>query len=249
MDWKQVCAAARPLVGEHCKACPVCDGRGCKNAIPGPGAKGLGDVAMRNYDAWRQVRVNMDTLVEPCGPADTSCELFGRRWSMPVFIGPVGDVNRHYGPSLDTLAYNRLSLAAAAAQGVAAFTGDGVDRQLFVNSCEAIREAGGVGVPTVKPWGEDVVADRMELARESGAFAIAMDVDAAGLPFLKGLEPPRRTQVGGAVARHLPERRRPLHRQGRHDPPWGREGRRGRCLGHRREQSRRPRPGRLPRHR
>lgn len=190
MDWKQVCAAARPLVGEHCKACPVCDGRGCKNAIPGPGAKGLGDVAMRNYDAWRQVRVNMDTLVEPCGPADTSCELLGRRWSMPVFIGPVGDVNRHYGPSLDTLAYNRLSLAAAAAQGVAAFTGDGVDRQLFVNSCEAIREAGGVGVPTVKPWGEDVVADRMELARESEAFAIAMDVDAAGLPFLKGLEPP-----------------------------------------------------------
>ncbi len=190
MDWKQVCATARPLVGEHCKACPVCDGRGCRNAIPGPGAKGLGDVAIRNYDAWRQVRVNMDTLVEPCGPTDTSCELFGHRWSMPVFIGPVGDVNRHYGPSLDTLAYNRLSLAAAAAQGVAAFTGDGVDRQLFVSSCEAIGEAEGVGVPTVKPWGADVVADRMELARQSGAFAIAMDVDAAGLPFLKGLEPP-----------------------------------------------------------
>ena len=190
MDWNEVVTAARPLVGEHCKACPVCDGRGCKNRIPGPGAKGSGDVAVRNYDAWRQVRVNLDTLVDAARPVDTSCELLGRRWSMPVFIGPVGDVNRHYGPSLDTLAYNRLSLAAAAAEGVAAFTGDGVDRRLFADSCMAIAEVGGVGVPTVKPWGADVVADRLALARKSGAFAIAMDVDAAGLPFLKGLEPP-----------------------------------------------------------
>ena len=189
MDWNEIAAAARPLVGEHCKACVVCDGRACKNAVPGPGAKGIGDVAMRNYAAWRDLRVNMDTL---CAPdlVSTSCELLGRSWSMPLFIGPVGDVNRHYGPSINTLDYNRMSLAAARAEGVAAFTGDGVDRQLYVDSCHAIQEVEGLGVPTVKPWGRDVVADRMELARESGAFAIAMDVDAAGLPFLKGLEPP-----------------------------------------------------------
>jgi len=200
LTWKEIAAAARPLVGEHCKACTVCDGRACKNAVPGPGAKGVGDVAQRNYDAWRRVRVNMDTL---CGPveASTSCELFGRTWSMPLFIGPVGDVNRHYGPSMDTLAYNRISLAAACAEGVAAFTGDGVVRQLYADSCMAIGECGGVGVPTVKPWGQDVVADRIELARKSGAFAIAMDVDAAGLPFLKGLEPP----AGGKSVEQLRE--------------------------------------------
>ena len=189
LTWNEMCAAARPLVGENCKACPVCDGRGCKNSIPGPGAKGSGDGAVRNYDAWRSVRVNMDTLCG-AGDADTSCSLFGRTWSMPLFVGPVGDVNRHYGPTIDTLAYNRMSLAAACAEGVAAFTGDGVNRELYANSCMAIAECGGVGVPTVKPWGQDVVADRMELARKSGAFAVAMDVDAAGLPFLKGLEPP-----------------------------------------------------------
>lgn len=189
LDWNRIAAAARPLVGEHCKACVVCDGRACKNAVPGPGAKGVGDVAMRNYAAWRDVRVNMDTICAS-GPVSTSCDLLGRSWSLPLFIGPVGDVNRHYGPSMDTLAYNRMSLAAARAEGVAAFTGDGVDRQLYVESCGAIREVDGLGVPTVKPWGYDVVADRMNLARESGAFAVAMDVDASGLPFLKGLEPP-----------------------------------------------------------
>lgn len=189
MTWNEIAAAARPRIGEHCKACPVCDGRACRNAIPGPGAKGVGDVAVRNYAAWRDVRVNMDTLVAG-GPVDTSCELLGRRWSMPVFIGPVGDVNRHYGPALDTLSYNRMALAAAAAEGVAAFTGDGVDERLFADSCMAVGEVGGAGVPTVKPWGAAVVAGRMAHVRSCGAFAVAMDVDAAGLPFLKGLEPP-----------------------------------------------------------
>ncbi len=189
MTWNEIAAAARPRIGAHCKACPVCDGRACKNAIPGPGAKGVGDVAVRNYEAWRRVRVNMDTLVATA-PVDTSCELLGHRWSMPVFIGPVGDVNRHYGPELDTLSYNRMALAAAAAEGVAAFTGDGVDGRLFSDSCTAIAEVGGAGVPTVKPWGAEVVEDRMRHVRACGAFAVAMDVDAAGLPFLKGLTPP-----------------------------------------------------------
>ena len=190
LTWNEITAAARPLVGQVCKACPVCDGRACKNSIPGPGAKGVGDTAIRNYEAWGRVRVNMDTLYESAGAPDTSCELFGKRWSMPLFIAPVGDVNRHYGPAFDTLAYNRMSLAAAQAEGVAAFTGDGVAIELFEGSCQAIKGANGVGVPTVKPWSGEALERRLELARACGSFAVAMDVDAAGLPFLKGLEPP-----------------------------------------------------------
>ena len=190
LTWNEITAAARPLVGQVCKVCPVCDGRACKNSIPGPGAKGVGDTAIRNYEAWRRVRVNMDTLYKSAGAPDTSCELFGKRWSMPLFIAPVGDVNRHYGPAFDTLAYNRMSLAAAQAEGVAAFTGDGVAIELFEGSCQTIKEANGVGVPTVKPWSGEALERRLELVRACGSFAVAMDVDAAGLPFLKGLEPP-----------------------------------------------------------
>lgn len=199
LTWEGITAAARPLMGGGCKACLMCDGRACKGKIPGPGAKGSGDVAPRNYDAWRRVRVEMDTIYEASGPADTSCELLGRRWSMPLFIGPVGDVGRHYGPALDTLAYNRMSLAAAAAEGVAAFTGDGVPEGLFRSSCEAIAEAGGTGVPTVKPWSGRALEERLAQARSCGAFAVAMDVDAAGLPFLKGLEPPAGPKSAGQL--------------------------------------------------
>lgn len=64
MTYAEILEAARPLMGKVCKACPVCNGRACGNKIPGPGAKGMGDTAIRNFDAWQAIRVNMDTI---CG--------------------------------------------------------------------------------------------------------------------------------------------------------------------------------------
>ena len=62
MDYKTLLDTARENNGPYCKACLVCNGRACKNTMPGPGAKGVGDTAIRNYDAWKEIRVNMDTL-------------------------------------------------------------------------------------------------------------------------------------------------------------------------------------------
>ena len=47
-----------------------------------------------------------------------------------------------------------------------------------------------MGIPTVKPWNLDTIKEKMALCKEAGCFAIAMDIDAAGLPFLKNLDPP-----------------------------------------------------------
>ncbi len=62
MNYSDVLANARDCIGKYCKACPVCNGVACKNQIPGPGAKGVGDTAIRNYNKWADIRVNMDTL-------------------------------------------------------------------------------------------------------------------------------------------------------------------------------------------
>lgn len=51
--------------------------KACRNQMPGPGAKGVGDTAIRNYDKWQEIRVNMDTITENT-PVDTSLELFGQ---------------------------------------------------------------------------------------------------------------------------------------------------------------------------
>ena len=64
MNYSDVLNNARQCIGKYCKACPVCNGVACKNQIPGPGAKGVGDTAIRNYNKWADIRVNMDTLCE-----------------------------------------------------------------------------------------------------------------------------------------------------------------------------------------
>lgn len=189
MNYQEVLTEARGVIGKYCKACPVCNGRACGNQIPGPGAKGSGDVAIRNFEKWQEIRVNMDTICS-AGKVDISATLFGRTFRMPVFAGPVGALNLHYGEKYNDLSYNQVLLKSCADNGIAAFTGDGTNEQVVIAAAKAIKEVDGAGVPTIKPWSKEVVAQKMELVRQSGAFAVAMDIDAAGLPFLKNCEPP-----------------------------------------------------------
>ena len=45
MNYQEVVTNARTCIGTFCKACNECNGKVCKNQIPGPGAKGVGDTA------------------------------------------------------------------------------------------------------------------------------------------------------------------------------------------------------------
>lgn len=189
MTYDEVLKSARGNMGPYCKVCPVCNGAACKNQMPGPGAKGVGDNAVRNYQKWQEIRVNMDTIHEN-NPIDTSVELFGRTFKYPFFAGPVGAMTLHYGEKYDDLAYNNLLVDACAKGGIAAFTGDGTNAKVMEGATAAIKAAGGLGIPTVKPWNLETIREKMELVKASGSFAVAMDIDGAGLPFLKNLTPP-----------------------------------------------------------
>ena len=200
MTYQEILENARKDIGKYCKACPVCNGKACSNQIPGPGAKGVGDNAVRNYNKWQDIRVNMDTLVEN-KPIDTTLEIFGKKFAYPFFAGPVGAVTVHYSEKYDDIAYNKVLVSACAEAGIAAFTGDGLNATVMETATNSIKESNGCGVPTVKPWNLDTVKGKMELVKESGAFAVAMDVDAAGLPFLKNMTPP----AGGKTVEELAE--------------------------------------------
>lgn len=189
MDYQEVIKNARGNIGPYCKACPVCNGAACGNTMPGPGAKGIGDLAMRNYRKWQEIRINMDTICEQ-KELNTEVELFGKRFAYPFFAGPVGAVKLHYGEKYTDQQYNEILLKGCADNGIAAFTGDGTDYNVMIEATAAIRGLGGMGIPTVKPWDLDTIREKMELVKKSGAFAVAMDIDAAGLPFLQNLNPP-----------------------------------------------------------
>ena len=189
MNYAECIEAARGRIGNYCKACNECNGRACGSQMPGPGSKGVGDTAKRNYDKWKEIRVQMDTIAENRS-VDTSLHLFGQSFRYPFFAGPVGAVQLHYGDCLNDISYNDILVSSCAEFGIAAFTGDGTDGNVMVAATEAIRKAGGLGIPTVKPWNIETIREKMKMLHESGAFAVAMDVDAAGLPFLKNLDPP-----------------------------------------------------------
>ena len=86
--------------------------------------------------------------------------------------------------------FNEIYVRACAKSGIAAFTGDGLNEEIMMHATHYIKENNGIGVPTIKPWDKDTCFKKLDLANESNAFAIAMDIDAAGLPFLQGRIPP-----------------------------------------------------------
>ena len=189
MLYEEVLANARTCMGEYCKACPVCNGKACRNQIPGPGAKGSGTVAIRNYDKWQEICLNMDTICEN-QPVSTAFGLFGQQFAAPIFAAPIGAMKLHYGDKYDDLQYNDILVSACADAGIAAFTGDGTKPAVMEAATRAIGQKGGKGIPTVKPWDINTLKEKFSLVKESGSFAAAMDIDAAGLPFLKNLTPP-----------------------------------------------------------
>ena len=189
MDYNEVLQTARTKIGTKCKACPVCNGVACRNTMPGPGAKGVGDTAIRNYQKWQEIRVNMDTLCEK-KQIDTSLELFGKQFRYPFFAGPVGAVAMHYSDVYSDVTYNEVLVSACAENGIAAFTGDGLDSSVMVAATQAISAVNGQGIPTVKPWNLETIQEKLALVRQAGAFAVARDIDAAGLPFLQNMTPP-----------------------------------------------------------
>lgn len=189
MTYEEIVANAKPEIGKYCKACMVCNGRACRNQMPGPGAKGMGDTAVRNFDKWQEIRVQMDTISQN-EEVDTSFELWGQSFRYPFFAGPVGAVNLHYGEKYNDQSYNDVMVAACAEAGIAALTGDGLNPDVMKYATDAIKRAGGKGIPTIKPWNIEIIREKMAQVEAAGAFAVAMDIDAAGLPFLKNMTPP-----------------------------------------------------------
>ena len=200
MNYNELLENARVCIGDYCKACIECNGKVCRNQIPGPGAKGVGDTAIRNYDKWKEIRINMDTLTEN-KKVDMSVDFFGKKFKYPFFAGPVGAVNLHYGDKYNDMTYNNSLVSTCAKEGILAFTGDGTNPEVMKAATSAIKSVDGIGIPTVKPWNIDTIKEKIQLVKESNAIAVAMDVDAAGLPFLKNMNP-----IASALNTSTPER-------------------------------------------
>lgn len=184
MTYKEVLEQARKRIGPMCKACPECNGLGCGNTIPGPGSKGPGNGANDNWKAWRQYKLNMNTMVVNT-PVDTGVELFGRRIELPLLTGPIGSLRAQFHPEDDIRDYNKCCIEACAQEGVYQCFGDGLFDGVTESAVQVSKACNGVGIPILNPFSQEEIKHKLELCKIASPAAIGIVIDSAGLPHLK----------------------------------------------------------------
>ncbi len=70
-------------------------------------------------------------------------------------------------------------------KGTIGCTGDGVPALIHQSGLQAIKNAGGAGIPFIKPWDDEELFPKLALAAETGTDTIGMDIDAASLISLR----------------------------------------------------------------
>jgi len=180
MDLKMLRATAKKRLKGYCRVCPVCNGVSCAGEVPGVGGVGSGSSFRANIDALAKVRFNMRTI-HPAKTVDTSQLLFGRKLSMPVLAAPMTGVSYNFGGDMGENEFADAMIRGAIAAGTLGMTGDGADPAMFEGGLAAIVAGGGMGIPIIKPRGQTEVIRLVKMAESSGAPAVGMDIDGAGL--------------------------------------------------------------------
>ena len=183
MNYNDILEKARQTMGSRCKVCKECNGKACVGVIPGPGGKGTGSSFIRNVDKLSEIRINMD-LVYNKAKVDTSIELFGIKLKYPFFPAPISAVGIHYHDYYDDEEYSKAIVKGCKVSGIIGFTGDGEKEECYTMGIDAIKSVDGWGIPTIKPWGVNEVIRKIKIAEEIGVPAVAMDIDAGGLPVM-----------------------------------------------------------------
>ena len=185
MTFDEVLKVARERMMPHCNVCPACNGVACKGKVPGIGAKGSGRGFIESVDFLNKVKINMDCIYENKGQ-DMSVEMFGHSFDLPVFIAPIGGMGPSYGSNMSEDEYAEIIIKGARKGGIAAFTGDGAEEIEYRAPLKFIKDVKGMAIPTLKPWDKEKAIERIRLAEEVSAIAVAMDIDSIAIPiFMK----------------------------------------------------------------
>lgn len=183
MDYNGIRENAKEILSPLCLVCKECNGVACRGWVPGVGAKGTGNSFIRNYNYLHQVKVVMDMIYKAEGQ-DTSISLFGKSFTAPIFVAPIGGMDINYGGKITEGEYHRRTLIGAKNAGIAAFTGDGANDIYFNEPLLPLKEVDGWGIPTLKPWAMEKVFEKIKTVEALKVMAFAMDIDSAGLVHL-----------------------------------------------------------------
>ncbi len=186
---KEIRDNARKLMEKYCRVCPVCNGRACAGEVPGMGGLGSGSSFIDNVSALATIKFNM-RLIHDVSEPDTAVQILGKTLALPVLAAPIGGVSFNMGGGVSEDEYIRAVINGCKAKSIIGCTGDGVPEFIHKAGFGAIGEAGGHGIPFVKPWEDEELFAKIALAKATGADILGMDIDAAGLITLKRMGRP-----------------------------------------------------------
>lgn len=173
-----------------CRECKECNGIACRGEIPGLGGKDSGRSFIRNVEKMHEVKINMDVLCDDA-PITSKTTLFNTEMSMPVFVAPIAGIKNNYGAEMSDDDYNDAVLSACEECNILGFTGDGIDiENNFIKPSQIVSNHNGKGIVTIKPWIKEGIDERIDSLKDKKFMAVAMDVDAAGLPLLRAGKTP-----------------------------------------------------------
>ncbi|HZK24024.1 MAG TPA: alpha-hydroxy-acid oxidizing protein [Oscillospiraceae bacterium] len=179
MNVQEIRERARGRLRGSCRVCRVCDGRACAGEVPGIGGLLTGSSFQNNVESLAMYHLNMRTIHQVDQP-DLTLKLFGRNFATPVLVAPLTGVAYNLGGALSEEEFVTHLVEGAKAAGSCAFTGDGADPQFYRAGLEAIEKADN-GIAIIKPRAMEPLKERIRQAEASGALAVGIDLDGAGL--------------------------------------------------------------------
>lgn len=180
MSYKDVMKKAKENLNGSCRVCPVCNGKACAGEVPGMGGKGTGEAFTVNVEALASYKLNMRVIHDAKDP-DTSIEIFGKKMSIPVLAAPVSGTTLNMGGKYSEEEYISWVIGGCLDAGVYPMVGDTAVDSFLITNLDELKKFNGEGIAMIKPWENSNVIKKIKLAEEAGAFAVGMDIDAAGL--------------------------------------------------------------------
>jgi isopentenyl diphosphate isomerase/L-lactate dehydrogenase-like FMN-dependent dehydrogenase len=180
MNYKEILKNAKSNLNGSCRVCPVCNGKVCSGEVPGMGGKGTGEAFTVNVEALKKYKLNMRVL-HNCSNPDTSIELFGKKMRIPVFAAPVSGTTLNMGGKFTEKEYISWVIEGCHKAEIYPMVGDTAVDSFLITNLEELQKSGGNGIAIIKPWKNSDVINKIRLAEEAGAYAVGMDIDAAGL--------------------------------------------------------------------
>lgn len=180
MNTAEIKQTAKERFQGTCRVCRVCDGRACAGEMPGMGGTGTGSSFIANVEALAAIKLNLRTIHDASEP-DIRFEFFGHELSMPVLAAPVAGVRLNMGGTMPEADFVMALIGGSKAAGSVGMTGDGPGKVVYSTGIDVIKASSGQGIPIIKPRLAEDIVSRIRQAEEVGAWAVGVDVDAAGI--------------------------------------------------------------------